>query len=160
MNSQRRADAEQQTYPDARGRYGAFGGRYVPETLVPALDRLQAGIAQHLHSAQFQAQFNHELKTWVGRPTALSHAPSLSKRWQADVWLKREDLAHTGAHKINNCVGQTLLAKRIGPSASSPKPAPASMASRAPRRPRVSACLVWSTWARSTSSGRRPTSDA
>ena len=101
-------------FPDARGRYGAFGGRYVPETLVPALDRLQAGVERHLHSADFQAQFRHELETWVGRPTALSFAPTLSKRWGAEVWLKREDLAHTGAHKINNAVGQTLLAKRLG----------------------------------------------
>ena len=101
-------------FPDARGRYGAFGGRYVPETLVPALDRLQAGVDEHLHSADFQSEFMHELKTWVGRPTALSYAPTLSKRWGAEVWLKREDLAHTGAHKINNAVGQTLLAKRLG----------------------------------------------
>ena len=97
-----------------RGRYGAFGGRYVPETLVPALDRLQAGVDRHLHSSEFQNEFTHELKTWVGRPTALSHATTLSKRWGAEVWLKREDLAHTGAHKINNAVGQTLLAKRLG----------------------------------------------
>ncbi len=101
-------------YPDTRGRYGAFGGRFVPETLVPALDRLQFGIDRHLHSAEFQAAFAHELKTWAGRPTALSFAPTLSKRWGAEVWLKREDLAHTGAHKINNAVGQTLLAKRLG----------------------------------------------
>jgi tryptophan synthase beta chain len=100
--------------PDAKGRYGAFGGRYVPETLVPALDRLQAGVDRHLSSTDFQAEFHHELETWVGRPTALSHAPALSRRWGADVWLKREDLAHTGAHKINNAVGQTLLAKRLG----------------------------------------------
>jgi tryptophan synthase beta chain len=102
------------TYPDAKGRYGAFGGRYVPETLVPALDRLQAGVDRYLHDEEFQAEFTHELKTWVGRPTALSFAPTLSKRWGAEVWLKREDLAHTGAHKINNAVGQTLLAKRLG----------------------------------------------
>jgi tryptophan synthase beta chain len=100
--------------PDARGRYGAFGGRYVPETLVPALDRLQAGVERYLHDAEFLAEFNHELKSWVGRPTALSHAPTLSKRWGAQVWLKREDLAHTGAHKINNAVGQILLARRLG----------------------------------------------
>ncbi len=114
MNSQRRPEAHATDLPDARGRYGAFGGRYVPETLVPALDRLQAGVDRYLPAADFQAEFAHELKTWVGRPTALSHAPSLSKRWNADVWLKREDLAHTGAHKINNAVGQTLLAKRLG----------------------------------------------
>jgi tryptophan synthase beta chain len=115
MNSQVRMDtAQYESYPDAKGRYGSFGGRYVPETLVPALDRLQAGVVLHLHSAEFQTEFTHELKTWVGRPTALSFAPTLSKRWGAEVWLKREDLAHTGAHKINNAVGQTLLAKRLG----------------------------------------------
>jgi tryptophan synthase beta chain len=100
--------------PDAKGRYGAFGGRYVPETLVPALDRLQAGVDRHLHSEDFQAELHRELNTWVGRPTALTHAPTLSARWGAEVWLKREDLAHTGAHKINNALGQTLLAKRLG----------------------------------------------
>jgi tryptophan synthase beta chain len=100
--------------PDARGRFGEFGGRYVPETLVPALDRLQQGVERYLHDADFQAQYAHELKTWVGRPTALTFAPTLSKRWGAKVWLKREDLAHTGAHKINNAVGQTLLARRLG----------------------------------------------
>jgi tryptophan synthase beta chain len=115
MNAKIRGDAAPSgAFPDARGRYGAFGGRYVPETLVPALDRLQAGVARHLPSADFQGEFAHELKTWVGRPTALSFAPTLSKRWGAEVWLKREDLAHTGAHKINNAVGQTLLAKRLG----------------------------------------------
>jgi tryptophan synthase beta chain len=100
--------------PDDRGRYGPFGGRYVPETLIPALDRLQAGIARHLPSEDFQAEFAHELKSWVGRPTALTHARTLSRLWGAEVWLKREDLAHTGAHKINNAVGQTLLARRLG----------------------------------------------
>jgi tryptophan synthase beta chain len=108
------AVAQFEAYPDAKGRYGAFGGRYVPETLVPALDRLQAGVDRYLHDEDFQAEFTHELKTWVGRPTALSFAPTLSKRWGAEVWLKREDLAHTGAHKINNALGQTLLAKRLG----------------------------------------------
>ncbi len=101
-------------YPDAKGRFGKFGGRYVPETLVPALDRLQAGVDRYLGSGDFLAEFHHELRTWVGRPTALSYAGTLSKRWGAEVWLKREDLAHTGAHKINNAVGQTLLAKRLG----------------------------------------------
>ncbi|HEV7611307.1 MAG TPA: tryptophan synthase subunit beta [Steroidobacteraceae bacterium] len=114
MNSLLRNFAGAEGFPDARGRYGAFGGRFVPETLVPALDRLQAGIERYLKDPEFQAEFAYELKTWVGRPTALTHATSLSKRWGADVWLKREDLAHTGAHKINNAVGQTLLAKRLG----------------------------------------------
>jgi tryptophan synthase beta chain len=100
--------------PDERGRFGPFGGRYVPETLVPAFERLEQGIREHLHSESFQADFKAELSGWVGRPTALTHAPRLSERWGADVWLKREDLAHTGAHKINNAIGQALLAKRLG----------------------------------------------
>ena len=101
-------------FPDARGRYGRFGGRYVPETLVPALDRLIEGVRRYLPDPQFQAEFTRELQTWVGRPTALTRAQALSRRWGAEVWLKREDLAHTGAHKINNALGQTLLAQRMG----------------------------------------------
>ena len=100
--------------PDAQGRFGPFGGRYAPETLVPALERLQAGIAEHLHAPDYQAELNTELQQWVGRPTAMTHAPGLSRRWGVDVWLKREDLAHTGAHKINNALGQALLARRLG----------------------------------------------
>ena len=100
--------------PDDRGRFGPFGGRYVPETLVPAFDRLEAGVKEHLHDAAFQAEFQKELREWVGRPTALTFAPQLSKAWGAEVWIKREDLAHTGAHKINNAIGQALLAKRLG----------------------------------------------
>ena len=100
--------------PDERGRFGPFGGRYVPETLVPAFERLDAGVREHLHDPGFQKEYQRELHEWVGRPTALTHAPRLSERWGADVWLKREDLAHTGAHKINNAIGQALLAKRLG----------------------------------------------
>ncbi|TFG40155.1 MAG: tryptophan synthase subunit beta [Chromatiales bacterium] len=100
--------------PDERGRFGPFGGRYVPETLVPAFDRLEAGVKEHLHASDFQAEFQKELREWVGRPTALTFAPQLSKAWGAEVWIKREDLAHTGAHKINNAIGQALLAKRLG----------------------------------------------
>jgi len=100
--------------PDDRGRFGPFGGRYVPETLVPAFDRLEAGVKEHLHDPKFQAEFQKELREWVGRPTALTFAPQLSKAWGAEVWIKREDLAHTGAHKINNAIGQALLAKRLG----------------------------------------------
>jgi tryptophan synthase beta chain len=100
--------------PDDRGRFGPFGGRYVPETLVPAFDRLEAGVKEYLHDPAFQAEFRQELRDWVGRPTALTFAPQLSKAWGAEVWIKREDLAHTGAHKINNAIGQALLAKRLG----------------------------------------------
>jgi tryptophan synthase beta chain len=100
--------------PDKHGRFGPFGGRYVPETLVPALDRLQAGIDKHLHAPAFQAEFSAELRVWVGRPTALTPARALGQAWGAEVWLKREDLAHTGAHKINNALGQAMLARLLG----------------------------------------------
>jgi tryptophan synthase beta chain len=101
-------------YPDARGRFGPYGGRYVPETLIPALERLERGVREHLTDPAFQAQLTQELTSWVGRPTALTFAGRLSQRWGASIWLKREDLAHTGAHKINNAIGQALLARELG----------------------------------------------
>jgi tryptophan synthase beta chain len=101
-------------FPDPQGRYGPFGGRYVPETLVPAHERLEQGVRRWLPDEDFQRELQRELSSWAGRPTALSHAPRLSRRWGADIWLKREDLAHTGAHKINNALGQALLARRLG----------------------------------------------
>jgi tryptophan synthase beta chain len=101
-------------FPDSRGRFGPFGGRYVPETLVPALERLEEGVAQFLHAEDFQRELARELNDWAGRPTPLTHAKALSYNWGAEIWLKREDLAHTGAHKINNALGQALLAKRLG----------------------------------------------
>jgi tryptophan synthase beta chain len=100
--------------PDANGRFGPFGGRYVPETLMPAIERLAQGVDTILPSADFQRRLHGELTSWVGRPTALTFANTLSERWGAEVWLKREDLAHTGAHKINNAIGQALLAKALG----------------------------------------------
>jgi tryptophan synthase beta chain len=100
--------------PDENGRFGPFGGRYVPETLMPAVARLEHGVEHILPSADFQAKLASELRSWVGRPTALTLAATLSERWGAEVWLKREDLAHTGAHKINNGIGQALLAKALG----------------------------------------------
>ena len=100
--------------PDSNGRFGPFGGRYIPETLVPAFNRLEEHVKKYLPDAQFQKAYRRELNEWVGRPTALSYAPALSDSWGVEVWLKREDLAHTGAHKINNAIGQALLAKRIG----------------------------------------------
>jgi tryptophan synthase beta chain len=101
-------------FPDARGRFGPFGGRYVPETLIPALERLERGVREHLGASDFQAQLAGQLGSWVGRPTALTFAARLSQRLGVQLWLKREDLAHTGAHKINNAIGQALLAQRLG----------------------------------------------
>lgn len=101
-------------FPDDMGRFGPFGGRYIPETLVPAFSRLEIGVKKYLNDPQFIESWQNELNEWVGRPTAMTYAKQLSHAWGAEVWLKREDLAHTGAHKINNAIGQALLAKKLG----------------------------------------------
>jgi tryptophan synthase beta chain len=98
----------------AADRFGAFGGRYVPETLIPALDELEAAYDGARSDPSFQRELAGLLTTYVGRPSPLSDAPRLSERVRARVYLKREDLNHTGAHKINNTVGQVLLARRMG----------------------------------------------
>jgi tryptophan synthase beta chain len=98
----------------AAGRFGVFGGRYVPETLIPALDELEAAYDAACGDASFRAELASLLGTYVGRPSPLSDAPRLSELVGAPVYLKREDLNHTGAHKINNTVGQVLLARRMG----------------------------------------------
>jgi tryptophan synthase beta chain len=95
-------------------RFGAFGGRYVPETLIPALDELEAAYATAQNDPAFRSELSTMLSTYVGRPSPLSDAPRLSEKVGAQVFLKREDLNHTGAHKINNTVGQVLLARRMG----------------------------------------------
>ena len=95
-------------------RFGAYGGRYVPETLIPALDELSAAFAAAMADERFRADLDGLLSSYVGRPSPLSGAPRLSAEVGAAVYLKREDLNHTGAHKINNTVGQVLLARRMG----------------------------------------------
>jgi len=100
--------------PDARGRFGDFGGRFVPEVLMPALGALETGARAALADPAFEADFVAQLRDWVGRPTPLTEARRLGAAWNARVWLKREDLAHTGAHKINNAIGQALIARRMG----------------------------------------------
>ena len=96
------------------GWFGPFGGRFVPETLVEPLRALEAAYDDARRDPEFQARVARELSTYVGRPTPLTFAPRLSVEAGARVWLKREDLTHTGAHKINNTVGQVLLAVRMG----------------------------------------------
>ncbi len=103
-----------QTRPDVRGRFGAFGGRYVPETLVPALDQLEAEFEKAWSDAAFRAEFQRYLHEYVGRPTPITEARRLSDELNLHVVVKREDLNHTGAHKINNALGQALLAIRMG----------------------------------------------
>jgi tryptophan synthase beta chain len=101
--------------PNERGRYGMFGGRYVPETLIPALDELAQAYNQAANDPDFQREFQHYLKTFVGRPSLLYLAENLTAHCGgAKIYLKREDLNHTGAHKINNTIGQALLAKKLG----------------------------------------------
>jgi tryptophan synthase beta chain len=101
--------------PDARGRFGPYGGRYVPETLIPALEEVEAAYREAKEDPAFLAELEYYLREFAGRPTPLFHARRLSEHWGgAQVYLKREDLLHTGAHKINNTLGQALLARRMG----------------------------------------------
>ncbi len=101
--------------PDARGHFGPYGGTFVAETLIEALDGLKCAYAEAKADPAFAAEFEYELKHYVGRPSPIYHA----KRWSeqlggAQIFLKREDLNHTGAHKVNNCIGQAMLARRMG----------------------------------------------
>jgi tryptophan synthase beta chain len=101
--------------PDVDGHFGRFGGSFVAETLVHALDELKAAYERYRDDPEFLKEFHYELKHFVGRPSPVYHA----KRWSeqlggAQIWFKREDLNHTGAHKVNNCIGQILLARRLG----------------------------------------------
>ncbi|MEK7815100.1 MAG: tryptophan synthase subunit beta [Chloroflexota bacterium] len=103
------------TLPDERGRFGEFGGKFVPETLMAALAELEEAYRQVRDNPQFQGKLDHLLRTYAGRPTALYYAENLTRHCGgAKIYLKREDLAHTGAHKINNALGQGLLAQHMG----------------------------------------------
>ena len=108
------ADLLAEKLPDEHGRYGPFGGRFVPEILISAVSRLEAEVKRAFVDPEFLGTLNRELADWVGRPTALTKAKALGKQWGARIFLKREDLAHTGAHKINNAIGQALLARKMG----------------------------------------------
>jgi tryptophan synthase beta chain len=101
--------------PDLHGRFGPYGGRFVPETLMHALRQLTEQYAQVQHDPEFQQQFHYYLRQYVGRPSPLYFAERLTREaGGARIFLKREDLNHTGAHKINNCIGQALLTRRMG----------------------------------------------
>ena len=102
-------------YPDDKGHFGIYGGRFASETLIPALDELNEAYRTIVPSAEFQQEFAYELKHFVGRPSPIYHAKRLSEEnGGAQIYLKREDLNHTGAHKINNVIGQALLARHMG----------------------------------------------
>jgi len=101
--------------PDAHGHFGKYGGIFVAETLIPALAELNAAYELALSDAAFRTEFEYELAHYVGRPSPIYHAKRWSQRLGgAQIYLKREDLNHTGAHKVNNCIGQALLARRMG----------------------------------------------
>ncbi|MEU7854849.1 tryptophan synthase subunit beta [Nonomuraea sp. NPDC049141] len=101
--------------PDVHGKFGIFGGRYVPEALIPALDEVAAVYEKAKNDASFLREFDHLLRTYAGRPTTLTEVPRFAEQaGGARIILKREDLTHTGAHKINNVLGQALLTKRLG----------------------------------------------
>src|SRR5216684_8533387 len=101
--------------PVVNGRFGAYGGQYVPETIMPALQELEIGFRSAMADASFGDELRRLLRSYVGRPTPIYEASHFAERiGSGPVWLKREDLAHTGAHKINNAVGQGLLAQRMG----------------------------------------------
>ncbi|WP_101846215.1 tryptophan synthase subunit beta [Halobacillus sp. Marseille-P3879] len=104
-----------QAFPDIKGRFGDFGGKYVPETLMGPLQELEEALDEAMNDQAFLDEYHHVLKEYAGRPTSLSYADQLSEHLGgAKVYLKREDLNHTGAHKLNNALGQGLLAKRMG----------------------------------------------
>ncbi len=102
------------SYPDSHGRFGAYGGRYMPETLMPAVLELEKEYSKIKKDKKFQHELDCYLREYVGRPTPLTFCPNLSRELGFRLYLKREDLAHTGAHKINNTLAQALLAKRMG----------------------------------------------
>src|SRR5438477_13174165 len=111
----RMADPGLYDLPDERGHFGVYGAWFVAETLIRALDELKNAYARYRDDPEFRAEFERELKHYVGRPSPIYHAG----RWSdalggAQIWLKREDLNHTGAHKINNTIGQALLTMRMG----------------------------------------------
>ena len=112
--------------PDERGHFGQFGGRFVPETLISALDELEREYRKMRNSEEFQSELNYYLSAYAGRPTPLYYAHRLSQILGLKVYLKREDLAHTGAHKINNTLGKFFWPKEWASKESSLRPEPGS----------------------------------
>ena len=141
--------------PDKNGFYGRFGGRFVPETLMTAVLELEEAYRESQADPSFQAELDQLLKQYVGRETPLYYAKNLTKYvGGAKIFLKREDLNHTGAHKINNALGQVLLAHRMGKKRSSQKQGPDSTVLQ---RQRLLLYLIWnapSTWGKKMSNAK------
>jgi tryptophan synthase beta chain len=106
---------EKKTYQvDPSGYYGSFGGAFIPEMLYPNVEELRENYLQIINDPSFQKSYNDLLRDYVGRPTPLYRANRLSEKYNTNIFLKREDLCHTGAHKVNNTIGQILMAQRLG----------------------------------------------
>ena len=141
--------------PDASGHFGIYGGSFAPEALTAALDELTAQYTAAQADPDFQAELGRLLHDYAGRPTLVTEVPRFGAQAGCRVLLKREDLTHTGSHKINNVLGQALLARRMGKTRVIAETGPASTG-WPPRRPApCSAWTAWSTWARRTPAGRR-----
>src|SRR5829696_9623 len=151
--------------PDAAGHFEVFGGKFVPEALSAALGQLEREFRAAMADPGFLARLAALLADYTGRPSPITEArrfaeharPSTGSGGPPLILLKREDLNHTGSHKINNVLGQALLAERMGKTRLWPRPAPASTASPPPRPPPCSGSSAWSTWATSTWTARRST---
>lgn len=100
--------------PDERGFYGPYGGAYIPEMLIPNIENLKENYLRIMNSESFRKDFKTLLEDYAGRPSPLYHADRLSDHYGCNIWLKREDLNHTGSHKVNNTIGQILLANEMG----------------------------------------------
>lgn len=147
---------------NTKGRFGKYGGQYVPEIVMPALYELEENYAKYKDDPDFQNEFHTYLREYAGRPTNLYYAKKLTEHYgKAHIFLKREDLLHTGAHKINNALGQALLAKRMGKKRIVAETGAGQHG--VPRRRRLPHCSAWSamsSWAPSMSSARSSTSSA
>ena len=150
-----------QQMPDERGHFGDYGGRYVAETLMPLVLDLEREYRAAQADPVFQAEFDDLLEHYVGRPSPLYFAERLTEAvGGAQIWFKRDELNHTGAHKINNCIGQILLAIRMGKTRIIAETAQGSTALRRPLSARGSACPASFTWAQRTYGGKAPMSSA
>ena len=150
MLEQVKKPTEHYQLPDEAGHFGPYGGMFVAETLMGPLKELRQAYQRYLQDTEFQAELDFELQQYVGRPSPLYYAERWSKTLGgARIYLKREDLNHTGAHKINNTVGQALLAKRMGKSRIIAETSPVR------RLPPDSGWNALFTWGQKTSNGRR-----
>jgi tryptophan synthase beta chain len=147
--------------PDAKGHFGIYGGSFVSETLTHAINELKAAYAKYQHDPEFIAEFKSELAHFVGRPSPVYHAARMSREMGgAQIFLKREDLNHTGAHKINNTIGQAMLAKRMGKPRIIARPVRASTAWPPPPSAPATVWNAWCTWAPKMSNAKARTSTA